>query len=102
MRLVKCRWCEVSIPFRDKREHENYCGGKSITCEICQKGVARNRMVAHRAVVHRINPCLTDTGERAIKSPEPQNREQASSASSVSPCVVSQHSVLSWQAPEYH
>lgn len=86
MRPVKCRWCGISIPFIDKREHEGYCGGKSVPCEICGKSVARNSMITHRAVVHRINPCLTDSGERAAKTPQGQSRQEASSSSAAVSC----------------
>jgi len=57
-RRMNCMWCHLPTPQSDLESHQAYCGGKTISCNLCQQSIARKRMQIHLAVQHNINPSL--------------------------------------------
>jgi hypothetical protein len=64
LRSVACRWCKLQLSKTDQSSHEQYCGARSVECDVCGEAVPRCQMDVHRAAVHHINPCLDPNGDR--------------------------------------
>lgn len=64
MRMQPCIFCQMNVPVLELKEHETYCGAKSVPCELCQKPVPRKRMVIHLATDHGVNPSLPPSARR--------------------------------------
>jgi hypothetical protein len=79
LRMLKCKYCQVSIPATEHKAHETYCGSKTTACEICGKAVPRNRMEIHNATDHNINPSAR--GPYAVPSSLPSSGTGSSSSS---------------------
>ncbi len=55
-RLVKCKYCEIMVPNVELYNHENYCGGRTVSCTTCGKDVVLRKMDIHLAAEHGVNP----------------------------------------------
>lgn len=59
LRQVPCRFCKVPTPFARLPEHENYCGSKSVVCDMCNKMVGLAAAVAAAAArFHSSHRCM--------------------------------------------
>lgn len=69
LRMIECKHCSMKVQLKDQQSHEQYCGSKSTTCELCGQQVARRWMDRHNATEHNVNPSLRpqDFGKKAEK-----------------------------------
>jgi len=48
------------VPIRDLDSHKEYCGARTVPCDICRKAIVVRRLQTHLAVEHGVNPSLPD------------------------------------------
>ena len=49
LRQVNCLYCNMSLSFRTRFDHEKMCGGRTTQCDICNKNVVRMKLEMHKA-----------------------------------------------------
>ena len=63
-RLVKCVYCPLKIPFRERGEHQQMCGGRTTLCSHCGNTVLRRELKRHLERTHQIQISdITQSGE---------------------------------------
>ncbi len=41
LKPVNCKYCNMLVPGVQKKEHEDYCGNRSIDCDLCSEKIPR-------------------------------------------------------------
>ena len=49
LRQVNCLYCNMPLSYRTRHDHEQMCGGRTTSCEICNKNVVRMKLEMHKA-----------------------------------------------------
>eukprot|EP00026_Physarum_polycephalum_P005372 Phypoly_transcript_05404.p1 GENE.Phypoly_transcript_05404~~Phypoly_transcript_05404.p1 ORF type:complete len:647 (-),score=125.54 Phypoly_transcript_05404:29-1945(-) len=55
-RLVKCVFCGMELPYNERYNHQNDCGGRTATCPHCKKIFKRRDMKTHIVEEHQVFP----------------------------------------------
>jgi len=55
LRLVKCIYCPMKVPLKDRGLHQEYCGSRTIQCKYCNCLLKRREMKIHLSREHQIH-----------------------------------------------
>eukprot|EP00462_Mataza_sp_D1_P019474 CAMPEP_0175130694 /NCGR_PEP_ID=MMETSP0087-20121206/6141_1 /TAXON_ID=136419 /ORGANISM="Unknown Unknown, Strain D1" /LENGTH=604 /DNA_ID=CAMNT_0016412925 /DNA_START=6 /DNA_END=1820 /DNA_ORIENTATION=- len=72
LRLVNCKYCSMKVQATELKDHQDFCGSKSASCDLCGKDIPRKRMSHHKASEHGINPSLPRNHTGGLNDPPVQ------------------------------
>lgn len=83
-RKMECKYCHMKVLAKDHADHvvrgglpcvcvtlcgvvnttgwgctaQEYCGGRTVTCDVCKRPIVLKQVEIHMAVIHHVNPSV--------------------------------------------